>query len=156
MTLFVDLEHDHLQTTPALWEKSRILVGQIQSRLADIAGEPCQVIRYDEINPPRIKELTPRGIAISGCFTDYEHYDPQTLAGLREIYRHPPCPIIGLCAGMQLMAETHGATLGPIGPRTPLHPHPPTPHLPYPATLQQETGFIPIQLPSASRPTTGK
>lgn len=154
MILFVDLEHDHLQHDPALWEKSRALILKIKYRLEDLSGEPCLIVRYDKISPDLVRDLAPRAIAVSGCFSDYVHYDPQMLAGLRTLYQQPPRPIIGFCAGMQLMAEAHGATLGPIGALPTAVPQPdvsPTPN-PYPPDMFHETGFLPVEITTPEHP----
>jgi GMP synthase-like glutamine amidotransferase len=154
MIIFVDLEHDHLQQTPILWEQSRARLLKIKYRLEDISGEPCLIIRYDKVNPEQATDVSPSAIVVSGCFTDYMHYDPQMLAGLRALYQHPPRPIIGFCAGMQLMAETHGATLGPIGAFPSAMPPPdllPTP-TPYPPDMAHETGFLSVEITESEHP----
>ena len=152
--LFVDLEHDHLQNDPALWELSRARLLQIKYRLEEISGDPCLIIRYDQITPDRVSELTPRALAVSGCYSDYIHYDPASLAGLRAVFKQVTTPIIGFCAGMQLMAETYGAKLAPIGFLAPGEPDP-TAEGNFPAHVPgmiQERGFLPIEVTAPEHP----
>jgi GMP synthase (glutamine-hydrolysing) len=58
-------------------------------------------------------------VLVSGCSTDFEHYTEADLAGLREVYRAADWPTLGFCGGAQLMAQTYGAELGPLGPLEP-------------------------------------
>ncbi len=81
---------------------------------------------------------------VSGCDTDFEHYDDGELAGLRAVYRAAALPILGFCAGHQLMAQAYGASLGPMGALPPGAPDP------YPesqwAGLKREHGFMPVRI----------
>jgi GMP synthase (glutamine-hydrolysing) len=44
----------------------------------------------------------------------YDYYLDESLAGLRRVYREWERPLLGFCAGMQLLAQAHGAAIGPL------------------------------------------
>lgn len=118
MLIYVDLEHDRLERQePELW--ARLRAGRLQQkyRFEEISGQPCLLVRYDRLNLNLIRELRPqvRAVLVSGCYTDFEHYSEESLAGLRALFRGATWPTIGFCAGFQLMAAAHGAEIGPIG-----------------------------------------
>lgn len=53
---------------------------------------------------------------VSGNNTEFEHYADSALTGLRNIYIEPVLPILAFCGGRHLLAQTHGAEIGPMGP----------------------------------------
>jgi GMP synthase (glutamine-hydrolysing) len=144
MIVYVDLEHERLQQQPDLWEKS--LAGRLKYkyRLEDISGEPCLIVRYARVNPLLLRELNVRVVVVSGCRTDFEHYSEESLAGLRAIYREATWPILGLCGGMQLLAQSYGADIGPLGPLAPGEADPYAGG--YLPGVKQERGFMPVRV----------
>ncbi|MFN8457325.1 MAG: hypothetical protein U0401_22155 [Anaerolineae bacterium] len=115
MLIYIDLEHDRLQQQPELWEKSLARRLKVKYRLEELSGQPCLIVRYYRVNPALLHELNVRAVVVSGCHTDFEHYSDDSLAGLRAIYLEAAQPLLGFCAGMQLLAQAYGAELGPLG-----------------------------------------
>lgn len=144
MIIYVDLEHVRLQQQPEQWEKSLARRLKHKYRLEDLSGDLCLIVRYHKVHPDLLRELNTRAVVISGCATDFEHYSEESLAGLRAIYREAAQPILGLCAGHQLMAEAYGAEIGPLGPLAPGEVDPyKGAYLP---GIKQERGFMPVSL----------
>lgn len=144
MIIYVDLEHDRLQQKPKKWRKSLARRLTHKYRLEEISGDLCLIVRYHKVSPALVRELNARAVVVSGCYTDYIHYSDESLAGLRAIYRQAAWPVLGFCAGCQLMAQAYGAELGPIGQ---LPPHTPDPHPElFKPGMQKERGFMPVDI----------
>ncbi|MBL8055280.1 MAG: hypothetical protein JNK29_01215 [Anaerolineales bacterium] len=143
MIIFVDLEHECVAATPA-WEESFARRLRIQYRLEDIAGEPCLTQRYFHVTPALVHALNPRAVVISGCATEITYYDEAKLAGLRQVLRDAAQPILGFCGGLQLMAQTYGVEIAPMGPLAPGQPDP-YPEWDYGQGMRRERGFMPVQ-----------
>jgi GMP synthase (glutamine-hydrolysing) len=144
MIVYVDLEHDRLQNKPELWQESLARRLQIKYRLEDISGDRCLIVRYLHLSPALLYRLNVQAVAISGCHTDFEHYNEESLAGLRVVYREAAWPILGFCAGHQLMAQAYGAEIGPMGP---LPPDTPSPHNgSHRPGMQEERGVMPVRV----------
>lgn len=149
MLIYVDLEHERLQRQPELWEKSLARRLKHKYRLEDLSGDLCLMVRYDRFNPDLLRELKVRAVIVSGCHTDFEHYSEGSLAGLRAVYREAAVPLLGLCGGMQLLAQTYGADIGPLGPLAPGAADPyDGAYLP---GVKQERGFMPVQVNPSHR-----
>lgn len=150
MLVYIDLEHHRLQQQPDLWEKSLARRLKHKYRLEELSGDLCLIVRYDRVKPDLLRELNARAVLVSGCSTDFEHYPAESLTGLRAVYREAAQPILGLCAGHQLLAEAYGAEIGPLGPLSPDEPDP------YHDTslprMKQERGFMPVTLRRQSHP----
>ncbi len=142
--VFVDLEHERFRRQPDRWERSVAQRRQTCERLEALAEQPCQVVPYASASPGRMKDLRARAVLISGCHTDFEHYAEADLEGLRAIYREAAWPVLGLCAGFQLMAQTWGARLGPLGRLAPDEADPYDGQ--YTPGMRQERGFMPVQV----------
>lgn len=144
MLIYVDLEHERLQQQPELWEKSLARRLKHKYRLEDLSGDLCLMVRYNRFNPDLLRELKARAVIVSGCHTDFEHYGGDSLAGLRAVYREAAVPLLGLCGGMQLLAQAYGAEIGPLGPLAPDEADPYNgAYLP---GVKQERGFMPVQV----------
>jgi GMP synthase (glutamine-hydrolysing) len=146
MIVYVDLEHARLKNEPALWEQS--LADRLKHKylFEELSGDYCLLVRYDAINPATIDELEAWAVVVSGCYTDFEHYTEESLDGLMAIYRQVSRPILGLCAGMQLMAQSYGAAIGPIGQLEPGEPSQGVGARGYVPGARQERGYSPVTI----------
>ncbi|MCP4422251.1 MAG: hypothetical protein GY805_37055 [Chloroflexi bacterium] len=115
MIIYIDLEHERYQSDPIKGQESLALQLKNKYRVEAIANEPCLVVRYEKVTPALIHELKASAVLVSGCVTDFEHYEEADLAGLRAIYKEASWPIFGFCGGHQLMAQAYGAEIAPIG-----------------------------------------
>jgi GMP synthase (glutamine-hydrolysing) len=70
----------------------------------EIAIEP-----YHMVSPQRIENLSPSHIVLSGQSHPWDLYAPESLAGLLEVIREAPRPILGVCGGHQQMAIAFSA-----------------------------------------------
>jgi GMP synthase (glutamine-hydrolysing) len=115
MLVYVDLEHERLQQIdPKLWRCSRVALAQVKERLERLGQRPCLTLPYHAITPERLESEGVEAVFVSGCTLSYDYYTEESLAGLRRVYREWERPLLGICAGMQLMAQAHGATIGPL------------------------------------------
>jgi GMP synthase (glutamine-hydrolysing) len=143
--VYVDLEHERLRDQPEQHEKSLARRLKQKYRFEDIAGQPCLLVRYPRASPDLLREVNARAVLVSGAATDFEHYTDGDLAGLRAIYRQAGWPLLGLCAGHQMLAEAHGVTVDAMGPLKPGEPDPYAGSR-YPQGVRQERGFKPLRL----------
>lgn len=114
--LYVDMEHDAVVHDPALGPAHRAKRETARQRVAAAAVEPCAVLRFGAVSLPRIGQAAPRAIVVSGCNTAWDRYDFTEFNGLLAVIRAAPVPILGICAGHQLIGYAHGAPWGPLGP----------------------------------------
>jgi GMP synthase-like glutamine amidotransferase len=144
MIVYVDLEHDRLQQQPEVWEKSLARRLKTKYRLEELSGDACLVVRYYRLSPDLLRELNVKAVFVSGCHTDFEHYSDESLAGLRAVYREAPQPLLGFCAGMQLLAQAYHAEIGPLGSLGPgeIDPYEGA----YVPGVKQERGFMALTL----------
>jgi GMP synthase (glutamine-hydrolysing) len=142
--VYVDLEHEQLQEQPELWEKS--LAGRLKYkyRLEEVSGDVCLIVHYTRLSLDLLRQLKVRAVVVSGCRTDFEHYAEERLAGLRAVYREAAWPTLAFCGGMQLLAQTYGAKIGPLGPLSPGAPDPYEGA--YIPGVKQERGFMPVRV----------
>lgn len=144
MLVYVDLEHERLQQEPERYERSLGKRLKIKYRLEDLGGEPCLIVRYHQLTPQLLRDLKVRVVTVSGCATDFEHYSEESLAGLRAVYKEAAWPMLCFCGGMQLLAETYGAPIGPLGSLAPGETDPYGGA--YTPGMKQERGFMPVQV----------
>ncbi|MGI8825387.1 MAG: type 1 glutamine amidotransferase [Chloroflexota bacterium] len=143
--LYVDVEHESVLHDPerAAGHASRLEVAR--NRLAIEAGEPCTVVRFDEVSEDSVSELEPSAVVLSGTTVEWQEYDFGSLQGLIDVIRSAPVPILGICAGHQLIGHAHGASWGPLdllreGERDP-DPR-------FGAGMRKERGFLPVEINS--------
>jgi GMP synthase (glutamine-hydrolysing) len=91
---------------------------------------------FHQVSLQRIEALSPSHIILSGQSHPWEMYTPESLAGLYEVIRSAPRPILGVCGGHQQMALALGA---PVGLMERL-----TPGVGYEGA-KRERGFFPIE-----------
>lgn len=140
--LYVDMEHDRVHCDGALGPSHRAKVVVAQARVVAAAAEPCVVLRFGEVSPRHIQQAAPRAIVLSGCNTAWEQYDFTELAGLLAVIRAAPVPILGICAGHQLIGYAHGAPWGPLGP---LQADETDPDPRFAPGQRKQRGFLPVR-----------
>ncbi len=148
MFVYIDLEHDNLKRDPVAWEKSLARRLRHKYYMEAISGDSCLIVRYHRANPTLLRQVGARAVVISGCFTEFEHYSDDSLAGLSAIFHEARLPTIGFCGGHQLMAQAYGATIGPIG-KLPQGEKESIPALDLPefsADFRQERGFKAVEI----------
>lgn len=145
--LYVDLEHDRVVNDPVAGTAHRAKRNVAEARLAAAAGETCESVRFSAITIEQVGRLVPTAIVISGNTADWSEYDMDALAGLMEVIRTAPVPILGICGGHQLIGHAHGAPWGPLG-RLSDGTVDPDPR--YAAGLHKERGFLPVDVARAS------
>ena len=114
--LYIDTEHDRILDHPSLGAAHRARVEEVRNRLAGAAGQPCLVERFAAVSPAWVAQTAPAALVIGGNNTDWADFDAATLAGLLATIRAAPVPILGICAGHQLIGHAHDAAWGPLGP----------------------------------------
>ena len=144
--LYVDLEHERVLADPARARGHLTRREAARARLAEAAGEPCDVVRFTEVSRERLEAVRPAAVVISGSTTDWAEYDPAALERLAEAVRAAPVPILGICAGHQLIGRAHGAAWGPLGPLAPGEADPDPRFAP---GQRKERGFLEVRLDTA-------
>jgi len=67
--------------------------------------------RYTSVSLERVKSLKPSHIILSGQSHPWDDYSPESLAGVFEVIKKAPQPILGVCGGHQQIAIACGATV---------------------------------------------
>jgi GMP synthase-like glutamine amidotransferase len=146
MLLFIDLEHERLrQDDPVRADITLANRLRVKYRLEDISGEPCLLLRYFHVNPELLAELRIRAVVVSGNATEFAQYRAEDLAGLRALMAAAPVPLLAFCGGCQLLAQSYGAAIGPIGP-LPAGADDPHANHPLAPGMIQERGFLPVRV----------
>jgi GMP synthase-like glutamine amidotransferase len=147
MIVFVDLEHEQLATAnPDLWWMTRAWLVQTKYRLEGLSGKPCLIVRYDRVCLQLLSEVNTHAVVVNACFSDYDHYSNESLAGLHEVYQNSTRPLLGLCAGFQLLAQSYGAVIGPMGALPAGMPDPFEGSVGHVPSALQERGFLPVRV----------
>lgn len=145
--VYVDLEHGRVANDAVAGVTHRTRLVMAQARLAAAAGEPCEMMRFDDVTVDCIQSAFPSAMVISGNTADWIEYDFATLAGLLETIRAAPMPILGICGGHQLIGYAHGAPWGPLG-RVPAGEQDPDPR--FAPGLYKERGFLTVDADRSS------
>ena len=74
---------------------------------------------YQQVSLKRVRELSPSHIILSGQSHPWDLYTAESLAGIFDVIRNAPQPILGVCGGHQQMAQAFGATVGLMERLTP-------------------------------------
>jgi len=114
--VYVDTEHKRVHDDPEAGSRHRARLAEATDRLERIAGAPAKLLGFAEVSPARIAQSSPAAIIIGGNTTDWGEFDFQEMAGLLEVIRAAPAPILGICAGHQLIGHAHQVKWGPLGP----------------------------------------
>jgi GMP synthase-like glutamine amidotransferase len=81
----------------------RAALGRMNGGL-EILTEP-----FDAVSLERVNSLRPSHIILSGQSHPWDRYSPESLAGVFELIREAPQPILGVCGGHQQMALAFGS-----------------------------------------------
>ena len=141
--LYVDTEHARVVDDPELGNAHRAKIEAARRRLEAAAEMPCQVARFADVTRASIAQSGAAAVVISGCTTDWAEYDFTALAGLMEVIRSAPAPILGICAGHQLIGFAHGAAWGPLGSLAEGETDPDPRFAP---GQRKERGFLPVEV----------
>ena len=144
MIVFIDNEHASGYEKP--WgEKIMAARVRIKYRLEDLSKQPCLIIRYTQVTPGLLHEVGARVLFISGNSANPDDYSETEQAGLRAALSEKAWPTFGFCGGFQVMAETYGATLAPIGPLSP-EEKADEDEVSFAPGLKKEMGYSPVSL----------
>jgi GMP synthase (glutamine-hydrolysing) len=66
---------------------------------------------FHQVSLERVRELSPSHIILSGQSHPWDSYSPESLAGVFDLIRNAPPPILGVCGGHQQIALAFGATV---------------------------------------------
>ena len=127
MIIYVDMEHERLRKDIDLWRYFATKTLEAKYRLEAISGQSCLIVRYDRVSAELLRELDIQAVVVAGHYTHLGHYDEPDLAGVRVIFRVAAWPVLGICGGFHLMAQTYGAQMGPIRSDSELVPETPIP-----------------------------
>ncbi|HYI74129.1 MAG TPA: type 1 glutamine amidotransferase [Gaiellaceae bacterium] len=84
---------------------------RLRERLADASGDTIAVSHYEEVDASRLARAST--IVLSGSSAPWAGRDEGELDRLGEAVLASNRPVLGICAGMQLLARFAGGTLGP-------------------------------------------
>ena len=68
----------------------------------------------NQVTPTLLQKVGAAAVLVSGYYLDNSYYAADKLAGLMALYREWTRPLLGICGGLQLLAQAHGAAIGPI------------------------------------------
>ena len=140
--LYVDTEHERVTGDPVTGASHRARLDAARERLATAAGASCLVIGYAGVSLDMVRTTGAIAVVIGGNTTDWADFDYSTMAGLLDTIRAAPVPILGICAGHQLIGLAHGAGWGPMGPLAEGEVDPDPRFAP---GQRKERGFLPVR-----------
>jgi GMP synthase (glutamine-hydrolysing) len=95
---------------------------------------------FRKVSLEGIQKVSPSHLILSGQSHPWDLYTPESLAGVFEVIRNAPRPILGVCGGHQQMALAFGAPVGLIERLEPGDGY---------EGAKRERGFLPIETDSA-------
>ena len=143
IVLYVDTEHERVVKDSMLGSFHRAKLDAARGRLATAANAPCLIAGYADVSSSMIEATGATAVIISGNSTDWARYDLAAMTGLLQAIRAAPVPILGICAGHQLVGLAHGARWGPLGP---LAEGEDDPYPRFAPGQRKERGFLPVQV----------
>lgn len=141
--LYVDVEHERVRRDAVRGPRHRRKLERGRLGLELAAAAPCQVVGFEHLSLSGVRDLAPTAMVLSGSTTDWGEYDFAALEGLFETIRAAPVPLLGICAGHQLIGYAHGATWGPLGALSVGETDPDSRFAP---GQRKERGFLTIQV----------
>jgi GMP synthase (glutamine-hydrolysing) len=78
-----------------------------RGRLAEVLGVEVEVVHYEALEAPSAEALV-----LSGSFDAWAMHDRRHLGRLYEALRRYPGPVLGICAGMQILVRARGGVVG--------------------------------------------
>ena len=81
----------------------------VRSSLEEIAGRRVRSIHYLDAD-----RLGPGPVVLSGSGAEWGEHDPADLARLGNVVRAADAPVLGICAGLQLLAAFAGGRVAPM------------------------------------------
>lgn len=112
---YVDAEHDRIFAHSERGPSHHAKVEEARARLEAAAGVSCRSLHFADVSLAGVERDRPAAIVISGNTTDWAAFDFSAMAGLLAAIRAALVPILGICAGHQLVGYAHGAAWGPLG-----------------------------------------
>ena len=97
----------------------------IRATLEEIAGRPVRSIHY-----PDVDRLGPGPVVLSGSGAPWVRHDPAELERLGDAVCATEAPVLGICAGLQLLTGFAGGRIEPMA----VHGRPP------------ERGYLPLEV----------
>jgi GMP synthase (glutamine-hydrolysing) len=84
---------------------------RLRERIAEASGDAVAVSHYEDVDAARLARAS--SIVLSGSSEPWATRDETELDRLGEAVVASGRPVLGICAGMQLLARFAGGTLGP-------------------------------------------
>jgi hypothetical protein len=81
----------------------------IRATLEEISGRPVRSIHY-----PDVERLGPGPVVLSGSGAPWDRHDPAELERLGDAVRSAEAPMLGICAGLQLLTGFAGGRVEPM------------------------------------------
>jgi GMP synthase (glutamine-hydrolysing) len=141
--VYVDTEHQRVYSHPEAGSRHQARLAETTDRLEKVAKAPVEILGFAEVSPSRIAQSLPAAIIIGGNTTDWGEFDFKEMAGLLEVIRAAPAPILGVCAGHQLIGYAHHVKWGPLGP---LQQDEVDPDPRFAPGQRKQRGFLSVQL----------
>ena len=101
MIAFVLSEHAH-----GLTPDRSARYEEVRARLASVLGDEIESVSYEEVESPRADALV-----LSGSTDPWALHDRRSLGRFYEELRRFPGPILGICAGMQMLVRSQGGVV---------------------------------------------